>query len=185
MLALHADKSNYHYAKNSLILACKSLRFFVWHSQITRTSHPRSARRARLRSSLLLFVSSFGTQNSSLDFGSLASGQAGSECMCQKQPCTKRTFLRRAKTRSGTPGRSRRCSRYRYPMPWTSRRTSISGLVSRPRTRPMRALRCSGVRVSMPYVERNLKARNARRTIHPNSVSLGCIRTETCERGRG
>ena len=54
-----------------------SLGSFVWHSQISRTSHPTPPSRARLRSSRSLFVSNFGRQKSSFDFGSLASLHSG------------------------------------------------------------------------------------------------------------
>ena len=40
---------------------------------------------------------------------SLATSFCGNpSCRCQKQPCTKRIFLRRGKVRSGVPGKSRR-----------------------------------------------------------------------------
>jgi len=100
-----------HHPRNSPIRVCNSSRFFVWHSQITRTSHPSSASRTRLRSSRSLFVSNFGPQKSSFDLGSLASLHPGSRCWCQKQPCTKITFMRDGKTKSGDPGSPSRCSR--------------------------------------------------------------------------
>jgi hypothetical protein len=43
---------------------------------------------------------------------------------------------------SGDPGRSRRCSRNRYPRLWSSLRTRISGAVSLPRIAAMLRLRC-------------------------------------------
>ena len=51
----------------------------------------------------------------------------GQSCPCQKQPWTKSASLRAGKTRSGEPGRALRCSRYRRPIAWTTRRTFISG----------------------------------------------------------
>jgi hypothetical protein len=53
----------------------------------------------------------------------------GHECVCQKQPWTKIIFLRAQKTRSGVPGRSRLCRRYRKPMACTNLLTAISGRV--------------------------------------------------------
>ena len=58
------------------------------------------------------------------------------------------TFLRAGKTRSGDPGRSRRCKRYRYPIPWSIRRTDISGAVSRWRTAAMILDRVAGLNLS-------------------------------------
>jgi hypothetical protein len=78
-----------------------------------------------------MFLSNFATQKSVLLFGVVATLQP--LCRCQKQPCTKTTVLCRGSTRSGLPGRSGRCSRYRSPLACRSLRSTISGLVFRPR----------------------------------------------------
>ena len=49
---------------------------------------------------------------------------------CQKHPSTKMTNRSFTTTMSGRPGRSRRCSRNRTPLRWSSRRSWISGVVS-------------------------------------------------------
>jgi hypothetical protein len=58
------------------------------------------------------------------------------------------TFRLLGKTRSGVPGRSGRCNLYRYPMPCTSLRTAISGVVSLDFTLRIARVRCAGVRLS-------------------------------------
>ena len=108
---------------------------FVWHSQTIRTFQPslRSCRRTvrsrfLLRSSLLI------------QYLRLVEGircPLWQRCWCQKQPLTKMIFLREGKTRSGLPGRSCRCNLKRYPIEWSSFRTTSSGEVSCDRTRAM------------------------------------------------
>lgn len=49
---------------------------------------------------------------------------------------------------SGWPGRSLRCSRKRYPIEYSIRRTASSGFVSLPRIRLIKRLRASGLKVS-------------------------------------
>jgi hypothetical protein len=117
------------------------------HSQHTRTFQPaalsaRCCRRSRRR--LLL---NFSCQNSRFDRGVDAKRQP--VCRCQKHPCTKRTVLYRGKTRSGVPGRSRRCRRNRRPSACSARLTSISGLVSRPVIPAIILLRTAGLTVSI------------------------------------
>src|SRR5262249_8086403 len=51
---------------------------------------------------------------------------------CHQQPFTKMTLRRALKTRSGLPGRSETCNRYRNPAACSRRRTTHSGLVSFP-----------------------------------------------------
>ena len=63
-------------------------------------------------------------------------------------PRLRERFDQPAKTMSGLPGRSARCSRYRAPRPVSSRRTFSSGVVSRPLTRRMTAERFSGLKPS-------------------------------------
>jgi hypothetical protein len=70
------------------------------------------------------------------------------ECMCQKQPLTKIIFLRAQKTRSGVPGKSRRCSLYRKPIACTRLLTFLSGRVFALRIAAIQRLRCAGVRES-------------------------------------
>lgn len=100
------------------------------------------ASRAALASSLV-------RHHSCRVFGSTAFRHPGSVCRCQKQPWTRTAFPSRGKTRSGVPGRSRRCSRNRQPSACASRRTAISGAVSVERMRAISAERRSGVIVSM------------------------------------
>ena len=100
---------------------------FVSHSQITSVCHPMASRLARCSASRSTFRLSFASQYPLFDPGSRPSGHPG--CWCQKQPCTKIALRRGPNTRSGFPGRSFRCSRYRYPIPWTSFRTASSGFI--------------------------------------------------------
>lgn len=67
---------------------------------------------------------------------------------CQKQPWTNTHAPIAGNTRSGLPGRSRRCSRYRRPSRCRNRLTSSSGEVSWLRIRRIFSLRRSGVSVS-------------------------------------
>ncbi len=119
---------------------------FNWHSQITREHHPSELSSSICRPSLCRLVAIFVVQNSIFDFGIRPREHS---CPCQKQPWTKITFLLRMNTRSGLPGKSARCNRYRYPILCTSRLTSISGFVSFDRTFAICTLRCSGVRLSI------------------------------------
>ena len=88
-----------------------------------------------------------GRQKSNFDFGHLVF--LHDPWRCQKHPCTKITLPRLGNTMSGLPGRSRACKRYRYPIPCTRCRTSISGFVSFPLTRLIRWLRSAAVKVSI------------------------------------
>lgn len=124
------------------------------HSHTTKTSQPMARSVACCRLSRIRFVSSFGCQKSNFDLGRRASLHAESGWRCQKQPCTNTTFRRAGKTKSGHPGRSRRCRRYRYPSACNSRRTTNSGPVSLFRTRAMRALRSDRLKVSMHHTSR-------------------------------
>lgn len=99
-----------------------------------------------LRESRRRFASSFSVQNATRDFGVRVFGHP--RCRCQKQPWTKITRRLPVNTRSGDPGRCRACSRYRKPIAWTNRRTTISGRVSRPRTSAMISLRRDGETLS-------------------------------------
>lgn len=121
----------------------------TWHSQMTITRQPADLSARCAAESRRTLPSNFRAQNSGLLFGEYASPQS---CLCQKQPCTKIAVLFDRKTISGRPGNSWACVRYRKPRFHSIRRTTISGPVSRPRMRPIRALRCSGVRVSIPIV---------------------------------
>ena len=112
---------------------------FVSHSHTVRTSQPRARSSASFLASRSTFRLNLSCQNSILVFGVLAILQP--VCRCQKQPCTKITLCNRGSVKSGVPGKSRRCSRKRYPSAWMSRRTIISGLVSRGPIRAIRAER--------------------------------------------
>jgi hypothetical protein len=117
-----------------------------WHSRTTRTRHPNSVNCPLWLRSRRLFTSSFSFQKSILDLGSLAILHPS--CPCQKHPCMKITACLEGKTMSGVPGRFLTCRRYRKPIPWTRRRSFISGAVSLPRILDMRSLRSLGERVS-------------------------------------
>jgi len=116
-----------------------------WHSQILKTRHP-AARSARvLRVSRFLLLSNLAFQNSLRVPGMRPFWQP---CACQKQPCTKTTEPYFGRTKSGRPGRSRRCRRKRNPRACNHLRTNSSGLVCAPRMRDIRSLLSSGVKVS-------------------------------------
>jgi hypothetical protein len=115
------------------------------HSQTTKHFQRMPRSRLRLCSSRLLFPAILFFQYALRDFGIRPSLHL---CPCQKQPWTKINFFFKGKTRSGRLGRSARCSRYRYPKPKTSRRTSNSGLVPLDRTKLICLLRCAGVKLS-------------------------------------
>jgi hypothetical protein len=118
------------------------------HSHAIKTCQPSRLSWRIFFRSRCLFLSNFGLQKSSRDFGKRASLQRGSEWRCQKQPCINITFFKLGNTKSGMPGRLRRCNRYLNPMRCTRRRTNNSGFVSLPRMRLIRLLRCLGVSVS-------------------------------------
>ena len=99
-------------------------------------------RRSRRR-----FPANLGIQNCSFDFGSRASPQLG--CRCQKQPCTKMTFLSFGKTRSGFPGRSETWRCGLYPNERAIFLTSSSGFVFLLRMSAIRSLRSFRVSVSI------------------------------------
>ena len=73
------------------------------------------------------------------------------EWRCQKQPCTNKATRCRKKTKSGLPGRSRRCSRNRKPLECAARRTSNSGVVFLLLTARMLALRFSRSSIGVPH----------------------------------
>ena len=102
----------------------------VSHSHMTRTRQPRLCSASTFRRSRKTFLRNFSCQNRTRVLGEYAYWHPG--CLCQKQPCTKIAAWRRGKTRSGRPGRSLRWRRKRKPKLWAIRRTTISGVVSRP-----------------------------------------------------
>lgn len=116
------------------------------HSQITNTRQPSSSRREVFRLSLATLSENFRCQNSTLLFGVAAILHPS--WRCQKQPCTKITTLCRRITKSGLPGKSFTCKRYRKPMPCKALRKANSGTVSFPRMRAIRMDRSAGVRKS-------------------------------------
>jgi hypothetical protein len=118
----------------------------IEHSQTTITRHPalRSLEIAwRSRSA---FRAIFSVQKSVRVDGILHNVQPW---LCQKHPCAKITARRAGNTKSGRPGRSRRCKRKRRPLACKPLRSTISGFVSRPRIRLMFSRLCSGVKTSV------------------------------------
>src|SRR5687767_2419567 len=81
--------------------------FFVWHSHTTRYFQPKLLSEPKAARSLRIFLRNLSLQNfelvEGLDF------PRGQLCLCQKQPCTKITFLRVRNTMSGWPGRLGAC----------------------------------------------------------------------------
>lgn len=96
----------------------------VSHSQTVRTRHPAFVRAFSLRASRATLRSNFSSQNATLVFGLVVRRQL--RCRCQKHPCTNTTLLSLGKTRSGVPGKSRRCKRKRKPSRWAELLTTIS-----------------------------------------------------------
>lgn len=120
---------------------------FVSHSQITTTFHPSFLSSALTRASRALLVANLAIQYGVR--GGVALPQPG--CWCQKQPCIKTAICRRGSTKSGVPGRSRRCNRNRRPRAWAARLTRSSGVVFLPPTRDINHDRLCGVSRSVKY----------------------------------
>lgn len=135
-------------AKNSLISLRARAGFRRRHSQTTSTRQPSAFSDAVCSLSLMRVRVSLGSQYSRFDFGKPAIGQSVSGCQCQKQPLTKTIALWRGSTRSGAPGKSRRCRRNRWPRRCTIERTTSSGFMPRERIRDMHHERSSGLRLS-------------------------------------
>ena len=72
------------------------------HSQTTAARHPAAASAATWLASRSWFRRSLSSQKEVRVFGKRKKGQPS--CLCQKQPCTKITARRLAKTMSGFPG---------------------------------------------------------------------------------
>lgn len=117
------------------------------HSQTVSTLHPQRSKSAMFRASRLMLPSSLCAQYSARADGRLDRPQPS--CWCQKQPFTKITHLRFGNTRSGVPGSSLRCRRYRNPSECTSRRAASSGVVFFALTKAIKRLLRSGVSLSM------------------------------------
>lgn len=109
---------------------------------MVRQDHPSEFSFRLTRRSRALFVCIFVSQKSARVSGRRPFRQVWP---CQKQPCTKITFMRDLNTRSGFPGRSLPCSRNRYPRRWATDRTVNSGAVSFERMRDISLLLCSVV----------------------------------------
>jgi hypothetical protein len=116
------------------------------HSQTVSTRHPACLSASCAFPSRILFPVIFAAQNSGRVAGALNIGQSWP---CQKQPCTSTAARWRGNRRSGLPGSSLAWTRKRRPVACRPRLSSISGCVSRPRTRLILWLRCSGVWTSI------------------------------------
>ena len=80
-------------------------------------------------SSLSLLDKSFVFQYFPSGSRAIEHSDESQKCACQKHPCTKMTFFRLGKMRSGLPGNFGFSRRYRYPKAKTSLRTNSSGRV--------------------------------------------------------
>lgn len=121
----------------------------VSHSHTINVCQPSRFSAAKCSASRSTLRSSFGSQYDVFECGFRASLHFRSGCWCQKHPCTKITFRRRTKTKSGFPGRFFRCSRNLYPSACADFRTMISGLVFFDLISAMRMLRSDGERLSV------------------------------------
>lgn len=135
-----------------------SLQLRMKHSQTTRTRPPNVVRASVAALSRCPLRSSFPPQKSVRELGTFARLQ--SRCPCQKQPLTKIATFRPGSTMSGVPGRSLRCSRYRYPFAKSALRTRISGFVSFPRMPAIISLRFLGETMSFNFYPNSMLSRN-------------------------
>ena len=110
------------------------------------TLHPSLSRVCCALTSRSTFFANFGSQKSSLLLGVYAYLQPG--CLCQKQPWTNRHNRCLENTKSGFPGRSFLCRRYRSPISWHTDRTTNSGCVFLPLIIDMIFERCAGETMS-------------------------------------
>ena len=108
------------------------------------TCHPAACSNFWLRASLSWLRIILSRQKSAL----VAGRCFWHSCPCQKQPLTNITVRHLRITMSGRPGNDFTYSRYRNPCRHNHRRTTISGLVSRPLMRLIQRCRCSGVILS-------------------------------------
>ena len=93
-------------SRKLLILPWSESRSFVSHSQMTNTSQSRALSDPRFDVSRAWLRPIFLAQYA----GRVETWAVPQPCPCQKQPCTKMTLQRPGNTRSGEPGKSRRCS---------------------------------------------------------------------------
>lgn len=119
----------------------------VSHSQTTSTLQPSSRSSPETRASRSTLATNLRCQNSLFDAGVVVKRQPG--CRWKKQPWTKSTRPSLGNTRSGVPGRSRRCRRKRNPRRCAIRLTTSSGLVFVPRTARIMRLRVAALTVSI------------------------------------
>jgi hypothetical protein len=131
-------------ARNAPTRCRNSAESKVWHSHTTKTSQPRAVSFLVTRASRLRFSANLAAQKAARVFGDVLRGQP--RCRCQKHPCTRMIFLSRGNTRSGVPGKSRVCSRKRYPRRCAVRRTIISGTEFLALTRPISADRTGSMK---------------------------------------
>lgn len=146
--------SHFSRAGQFLIACCR--RFSVTagsarsaQSQTVTTFQPWLTSAAVQVASLDLFAPSFLTQKERRLLGIRKNLQSG--CACQKHPLMKTAVRHLASTRSGLPGRSRRCSRKRSPAANRAERTSFSGRVFLPRMPDIIRERTSGVTTSATH----------------------------------
>jgi hypothetical protein len=132
---------------NRITFFVNRVKFFISHSQTTKTFQPNFLSLNRIFLSLAWFASNLGFQKLRRDFGSLVFGHP--LCLCQKQPCTKIIFRLLGNTISGRPGSLPKCNRYRYPKECTKHLTATSGLVSLHLTNAILTLRSARVSVSI------------------------------------
>lgn len=141
-------------AEASVIALCRALSTALTsarsaHSQTVMTFQPFSTKAVMQAVSLVRLASSFLVQKERRLLGIRKNLQSG--CACQKHPLTKTTVRHLVSTRSGLPGRSRRCSRKRNPAANRAERTSFSGRVFLPRMPDIIRERTSGVTTSATH----------------------------------
>lgn len=143
---------------------------FVSHSHITSALQPRFVMSTIFNASRSTFRLNLARHISTFVLGRVAFGQP--RWRCQKQPCTNTAIRYFGKTKSGAPGRSRRCNRYRYPKEKTSFLTIISGVVFLLFTALMISLRFSlETRSAMPPRFKNGNSRQCRQGRSPRDAT--------------
>jgi hypothetical protein len=147
--------------------------FNVSHSHITKTFQPRLRRRCKFLRSRRTTFASFGCQYVALLTTRFRFFRH--ECECQKHPRTSIIFFNLGNTKSGVPGRSRRCRRNLCPSPCAILRTSNSGAVCLLRIIHIRELRCCGVKKSIMLRPSNHIHPQNKHTVHQTFAAVATL----------